>query len=78
MVETTQKKNSMKQLNDWFSIPEEQYMWYILQGYEIRVDTWRITWELDGKAHREDGPALIWSDGSKSWWLNGKLYNTEP
>ena len=21
--------------------------------------------------HREDGPAMIWEDGSKFWWLNG-------
>ena len=31
-------------------------------------------WYLNGKRHREDGPAIEWSDGDKSWWLNGKLH----
>lgn len=26
----------------------------------------------DGVLHREDGPALIWRDGQKFWYLNGK------
>lgn len=25
---------------------------------------------VDGKLHREDGPAVIFSDGHKEWWLN--------
>jgi len=25
--------------------------------------------------HREDGPAIIWSNGDKEWWLNGKRYD---
>jgi antitoxin component YwqK of YwqJK toxin-antitoxin module len=24
--------------------------------------------------HREDGPAIEWADGSKSWYLNGELH----
>ncbi len=31
-------------------------------------------WYLDGKLHREDGPAVEYSDGSKYWYLNGKRY----
>ena len=31
-------------------------------------------WYLNGKAHREDGPAVIFPDGDKEWHLNGKLY----
>jgi len=27
--------------------------------------------------HREDGPATEWSDGSKSWWLNGERLTEE-
>jgi hypothetical protein len=27
--------------------------------------------------HREDGPAIEWSDGSKSWWFNGKLHRED-
>ncbi len=30
-------------------------------------------WYLNGKLHREDGPAIEWSDGTKEWWLNGEV-----
>ena len=29
-------------------------------------------WYLNGKIHREDGPAIEWASGYKGWWLNGK------
>ena len=29
------------------------------------------------KLHREDGPAVEWSDGSKEWWFNGKLHRED-
>lgn len=25
----------------------------------------------EGKLHREDGPAIIWSNGYTDWWYNG-------
>jgi len=28
-------------------------------------------WYLNGKRHREDGPASEWADGEKYWYLNG-------
>ena len=31
-------------------------------------------WSLNGQIHREDGPAVEWSDGYKEWWLNSKLH----
>ena len=31
-------------------------------------------WMLNGKFHREDGPAVEWSDGMKEWRLNGILH----
>ena len=34
-------------------------------------------WSLNGKWHREDGPAVEWSDGSKSWYLHGKEAHPE-
>jgi len=34
-------------------------------------------WYLDGKRHREDGPAIEWADGDKSWYLNGKMVTEE-
>ena len=36
-------------------------------------------WYLNGKRHREDGPAIEWDDGSKEWYLNGKRHRVnEP
>jgi hypothetical protein len=29
-------------------------------------------WFLNGKIHREDGPAVIYPDGSQMWFLNYK------
>ena len=28
-------------------------------------------WYLNGKLHREDGPAIEWRDGDKEWWIKG-------
>jgi len=29
-------------------------------------------WWLDGKLHREDGPAIINANGRQEWWLDGE------
>jgi hypothetical protein len=34
-------------------------------------------WFKDGKLHREDGPAIIESDGSEYWYKNGKLHRED-
>ena len=34
-------------------------------------------WYLNGKLHREDGPAIEYANGSKAWWLNGKLHRED-
>ena len=31
-------------------------------------------WFLNGKLHREDGPAAEYPDGYKEWYLNGKFH----
>ena len=43
--------------------------------YEIRVyaDGSKY-WYLNGKLHREDGPAVEYADGSKDWYLNSKRH----
>ena len=32
------------------------------------------SWYLNGKRHREVGPAIEYADGSKWWYLNGELH----
>ena len=34
-------------------------------------------WYLNGKIHREDGPAFEYPDGSKVWYLNGELHRED-
>ena len=34
-------------------------------------------WYLNGKLHREDGPAAELPSGTKSWYLNGKLHRED-
>jgi hypothetical protein len=46
--------------------------------YTVRVyPSGNKTWFLDGKRHREDGPAIEYSNGYKSWYLDGKLHRED-
>ena len=41
-------------------------------GYTgIRKGQGVTEWYVDGKYHREDGPAVIWKDGEMEWLLHG-------
>jgi hypothetical protein len=33
-----------------------------------------LVWTKNGERHREGGPAVEHSDGSKAWWINGKRH----
>jgi hypothetical protein len=33
-------------------------------------------WDLNGVCHREDGPAVVYTDGSVEWWLKGRKYDS--
>ena len=47
---------------------------------EYTVKVWANgykAWYLNGKRHREDGPAMEWANGYKAWWLNGKEVTEE-
>jgi len=34
-------------------------------------------WLINGKLHREDGPAFIWEDGSQGWYINDNLHRED-
>jgi len=34
-------------------------------------------WRLNGKLHREDGPAVERANGYKSWWLHGECHRED-
>lgn len=31
-------------------------------------------WYVDGKLHRLDGPARVWSDGAQWWYMNDRVH----
>jgi hypothetical protein len=35
------------------------------------------SWYLNGKRHREDGPAVEYANGDKAWYLNGKRHRED-
>jgi hypothetical protein len=37
----------------------------------------RQEWFLNGKIHREDGPAIIFPDGRQYWYLNGQYHRED-
>jgi len=41
---------------------------------EYDIKRWRL---LNGKLHREDGPAIEYANGEKHWYLNGKLHRED-
>ena len=49
-----------------------------MKEYTIKVyDDGIKHWYLNGKLHREDGPAIEGSDGNKYWFLNGKRHRED-
>ena len=46
-----------------------------MKTYTVEVsDDGSKHWYLNGKRHREDGPACEWANGTKYWYLNGKVH----
>ena len=46
-----------------------------LQQPTMTVDKYGTKrWQLNGKLHREDGPAFEGEDGNKEWYLHGKCH----
>ena len=43
----------------------------------VRYPDGSKSWRLNGKYHREDGPAYEGVNGSKQWCLNGKRHRTD-
>ena len=45
---------------------------------ECKINNDRIMyWYLNGKLHREDGPAVEYLDGTKEWHRNGELHRED-
>ena len=49
-----------------------------MKEYKVKVYKDRTEWyNAKGQLHREDGPAVEWSDGDKAWYFNGKLHRED-
>jgi hypothetical protein len=45
---------------------------------EMKIDTYgEKRWFLNGKLHREDGPAVEYPNGTKHWFLNGEWHRKD-
>ena len=45
--------------------------------YTVKVDNGTKSWFLNGKKHREDGPAIEYANGYKAWYINGELHRED-
>ena len=48
-------------------------------GIETEIDSdgnkyWKNS---QGKIHNEYGPAIVWTDGSFSYWINGEIHRED-
>ena len=49
-----------------------------MKTYTVEVDDdGSKFWYLNGKRHREDGPAMVYSNGDKFWYLNGEYHRED-
>ena len=44
-----------------------------MKEYKVKVTDSKTEWyNLNDERHREDGPAVEWTDGTKCWYINGE------
>jgi len=49
-----------------------------MKEYTVKVfEDGTKCWYLDGKRHREDGPAVEFSSGTRAWYLDGKFHRED-
>ena len=49
-----------------------------MKTYKVEVyDSGNKYWYLNGKLHREDGPAIEYANGGERWYMNGQLHRED-
>ena len=48
-----------------------------MKEYKVKVYENKTEWYLNGKCHREDGPAIEYANGTKAWYQNGKRHRED-
>jgi len=72
------KKNKMKLLNS--TIEGTTIIFEFEGGQTLEVEDWGTgnkEWHLNGKFHREGGPAIEYANGDKEWWRMGKCHRLD-
>ena len=57
--------------NDYIKIPHKK------RNGIFEVEDWGTFYYVNGKYHREDGPAVERINGHKYWYINGKLHRLD-
>jgi hypothetical protein len=65
-----ESKMNVLKINIWGDIPEN-YTGIVEHPNGIKI------WYLNGKYHREDGPAIENNNGQKVWYSNDKLHRVD-
>ena len=53
------------------------YFTIIIYDTKSKYGTKSKTWCINGKLHREDGPAIEWDNGSMYWYINGECHRED-
>ena len=49
-----------------------------MKTYTVKIDNDGTKhWYINGKLHREDGPAIEYADGHKEWYINDQLHRKD-
>ena len=59
-------------IDSWKDLPKN-YTGIVKNGID-KTDNCSINHFLNGQYHRENGPAIVWDDGSQEYYLNGKQH----
>jgi hypothetical protein len=50
-------------------------LWYVSDdGYKVKVTSEKVKIYKNESLHREDGPAVVFSNGNQWWYKNGKRH----
>ena len=46
-------------------------------GYSVKITKYSIEWYRNGERHRDNGPAIEFTNGTKCWYLNGEYHRED-
>jgi hypothetical protein len=62
--------------DDKMNYSNEELLDALRTEYQVDSDGTQF-WLLDGKLHRVDGPAVIWTNGNQFWYFRGKKHRED-